>query len=165
MAGSKNHPQFPHGTLSAKSKWSAEAIGGFLEEARLPLRISSIDDQGYPQITSLWFVFEEGKFLCCTQPNAVVSKQIEKNAKVGFEVAVNAPPYYGISGQGEARLIQGDQAALLSELTERYLEDRDTDLKAWLLSRADSEVILEVTPHRLTSWDFRARMSSVPTPR
>ena len=164
MAEPRNHSQFPRGILSTKSKWSEEVTGGFLEEARLPLRLSSIDDHGYPQITSLWFIFREGRFLCCTQPHAVVSRQIDKNPKVGFEVAVNTPPYYGISGQGEGRLIQGDQAALLSELAERYLHDRDADLKAWLLSRADSEVILEVTPHRMTSWDFRTRMSSASTP-
>jgi hypothetical protein len=41
----------------------------------------------------------------------------------------------------------------------RYLEGRDHKLKAWLMSRLATEVILEITPQRLTSWDFSRRMT------
>ena len=148
--------------VSAKSKWSAPEIIQFLSESRHPLRLASMDDQGYPQITSLWYTLREGTLLCCTQPQSVIARQLRSNHRVGLEVAVNEPPYRGVSGQGDARIIQGDAQSLLSELAERYLPDQDAALKKWLLSRAETEVILEVEPRHLTSWDFRARMS---TPR
>jgi hypothetical protein len=30
---------------------------------------------------------------------------------------------------------------------------------SWLLSRGDDEVVLRLTPHRIVSWDYRARMA------
>ena len=96
----------------------------------------------------------------CTQPQSVIARQLRSNPRVGLEVAVNEPPYRGVSGQGDARIVEGDAMGLLSELAERYLPGQDGDLKKWLLSRADTEVILEVKPQHLTSWDFRSRMSS-----
>lgn len=149
--------------ISAKSKWQAEEVIQFLSESRTPLRLASMDDQGYPQITSLWYLIRNGCLLCCTQPQSVIARQLLSNPRVGLEVAVNDPPYRGVSGQGDARVVQGDAQALLSELAERYLPGRDPDLKKWLLSRAETEVILEVTPRHLTSWDFRARMTAEPT--
>jgi nitroimidazol reductase NimA-like FMN-containing flavoprotein (pyridoxamine 5'-phosphate oxidase superfamily) len=146
--------------LSPKSKWSDETVVQFLGETRLPMRISSINARGYPQITSLWFVFREDRFFCCTQPQSLVCKQIRANARVGFEVAVNEPPYFGISGQGDARVVTGDAAELLDALTDRYLEGRDPELKAWLLSRSATEAIIEIAPGRITSWDFRKRMTA-----
>ena len=147
--------------LSSKSRWSSEAIGVFLADSRLPIRIASINAQGYPQVTSLWFMFSAGRFFCCTQPQALVCNQIRANPRVGFEVAVNEPPYFGVSGCGDARQISADAAELLNALTDRYLEGRDPRLKQWLLSRAANEAIIELTPRRITSWDFRNRMTGV----
>jgi nitroimidazol reductase NimA-like FMN-containing flavoprotein (pyridoxamine 5'-phosphate oxidase superfamily) len=145
--------------LSPKSKWGADATLAFLRENRLPLRVSSIDSGGFPHITSLWFRFSDGRFLCCTQQRAVVCRQLRRNPCAGFEVAVNAPPYYGLSGQGTAKILDDDATELLNGLVEHYLEGRDAPLRAWLLSRIATEVIIEITPQRITSWDFRNRMS------
>ena len=160
MVDSSQSLSWAESVVSAKSKWAAAEIVQYLSESRHPLRLASVDDQGYPQITSLWYTIREGTFLCCTQPQSVIARQLRSNPRVGLEVAVNEPPYRGVSGQGDARIVEGDAMGLLSELAERYLPGQDGDLKKWLLSRADTEVILEVKPQHLTSWDFRSRMSS-----
>ena len=97
--------------LSPKSKWSDQTVIEFLRRTRLPMRISSINASGYPQITSLWFVYRRDRFFCCTQPQSLVCRQIRANERVGFEVAVNEPPYFGVSGQGDARGPSGCAAA------------------------------------------------------
>ena len=124
--------------LSPKSKWSAEQVAAFLSESRLPVRLSSVGPSGFPHITSLWFMYREGCFLCCTQQEAVVCRNIRREPRVGFEIAVNEPPYYGVSGQGEARVVDADATDLLNDLADQYLEGRDAPLRAWLLSRAVS---------------------------
>ena len=146
--------------ISPKSRWTAEAIANFLTGSLLPMRISTVNAKGYPQITSLWFSFRHGQFLCCTQPESLVCRHIRANSRVGFEIAVNDPPYLGVSGQGDARIVEGDTNALLQELTSRYLKDRDPRLKDWLISRAATEVIIAMEPQRITSWDFRQRMTA-----
>lgn len=146
--------------LSAKSAWPADEAVAFLTDSLLPLRLSTLDRDGFPHITSLWFFLRNGRLLCCTQEQSLVCRHLRRDPRVGFEVAVNEPPYFGVSGRGEARIVGGDPTELLGDLMHHYLRERDAKLKAWLLSRIATEVTIEVSPSHLTSWDFRARMTS-----
>lgn len=146
--------------LSPKSAWNAESVARFLAGCCLPLRIATTDAAGYPHVTSLWFEFADGRFLCCTQRTALVARHLRVRPQAGFEIAVNEPPYRGLSGQADAALVDVDALALLERLTARYLEGRDPKLRRWLLSRAATEVVIELQPRRITSWDFGRRMSA-----
>ena len=146
--------------LGARSHPGAAAALAFAERAVIPLRVSTLDAQGFPHITSLWFLLEAGRFLCCTQRSAVVARNLARDPRAGFELAVNAPPYRGLSGRALGRLADRDPGDVLEALAERYLGDRDPGLRRWLLARIDSEVVLELEPQRMTSWDFSSRMSS-----
>jgi hypothetical protein len=53
--------------LSPKCKRTADATVAFLLDSRLQRWLSSLSANGFPQITSLWFGFRGGRFLCCTQ--------------------------------------------------------------------------------------------------
>ncbi len=147
------------GVLSAKGAWSAREVERFLLDTRIPLRLATRDPQGYPHITSLWFLHEAGRLYCCTQQSAVAARHVMASPQVGFELAVNEPPYHGLTGHGDARLVERDAEALLERLITRYLADRNPRLRRWLLSRVATEVVIEITPRHLTTWDFRARMS------
>lgn len=48
---------------------------------------------------------------------------------------------------------------MLHRLIDHSLEDRDARLRRWLLSRVATEVMIEIRPRWLTSWDFSRRMS------
>lgn len=145
--------------LSPKSAWGAVRVTEFLSSAQLPLRVATLDAEGFPHITSLWFRYAAGRLFCCTQRSAVIARHLRLSAKVGFELAVNEPPYYGLSGHGEAVVLVQDATALLDYLTAHYLEGRNPGLRQWLLSRIATEVVIEITPRRITSWDFRRRMT------
>jgi len=146
--------------LSPKSAWNAAQAVEFLDATRVPLRLSTLDAEGFPHITSLWSLYVDGHWLCCTQRSALACQHLRRNPRVGFEVAVCAPPYRGLSGQGEASVLDEDATALLEQLADRFLEGRDRRLRQWLLSRVSTEVIIRITPRRVTSWDFRRRMSA-----
>jgi len=151
-------------TLGAHSQLDAAAAVEFAERAVLPLRVSTLDAHGYPHITSLWFLLEAGRFLCCTQRSAVVVRNLGRDARAGFELAVNTPPYRGLSGRADARIADRDPRRVLEALADRYLGDRDPGLRRWLLARVASEVVLELEPWRMTSWDFSSRMSATKPP-
>lgn len=146
--------------LSPKSAWSVGRAAEFLHGAQLPLRIATMDAQGFPHITSLWYRYTAGRLFCCTQRSAVIARHLKHSARVGFELAVNQPPYFGVSGHGEAVILTQDATALLEQMVEHYLEGRDPGLRTWLLSRIATEVVIEITPLCITSWDFRRRMTS-----
>jgi hypothetical protein len=146
--------------LSPKSAWNAAQAVEFLEATRVPLRLSTLDAEGYPHITSLWSLYVDGHWLCCTQRSALACQHLRRNPRVGFEIAVCAPPYRGLSGQGEGQVLEEDATTLLGQLADRFLEGRDRRLRQWLLSRVSTEVIIRITPRRVTSWDFQRRMSA-----
>ncbi len=145
--------------LSPKSAWNIARVTEFLHGAQLPLRVSSLDSNGFPHITSLWFRYAAGRIFCCTQQGAVIARHLRHNARVGFELAVNQPPYFGLSGHGEAHIVPEDASAWLEQMIDHYLEGRDPGLRQWLFSRIATEVVIEIAPRRITSWDFRRRMT------
>jgi len=135
---------FAH-VLSPKSKWTAKRTFAFLCDCRLPLRVSTLSAEGFPHITSLWFRFHAGRFLCCTQQQSVVCRQVRRNPRVGFEVAVNSPPYYGVSGEGEAR--EAEKAEIRARLGS--LSGREGEVLEGLLAGKANKVIahdLDISP-------------------
>ena len=147
--------------VSAKSQWDIKTIERFLSKARQPLRLATTNGSGFPQITSLWFAFNADALWCCTQQHSLVAKHIARDERVGFEIAVNDPPYLGVSGFGRAELLREDATDLLKSLTSRHLSEGDTALKQWLMSRVATEVIIKVVPEHIPSWDFSGRMAKV----
>lgn len=140
--------------------WNADMSAKFLESRPLPLRLAVNHSNGFPLIISLWFVYQSQKFLLATQRDAKVVKRLMADERVGFEVAVNDPPYCGIRGTGIASIIDSPIAArpVLKQMLDRYLGPSRNEFRRWMLDRADREVLIEIRPRRLTSWDYRARM-------
>jgi hypothetical protein len=50
--------------------------------------------------------------------------------------------------------------ALLGELVDRYVGNRDSKFSKWLLARTDDETSLEIEIEWMTSWDYSRRMSA-----
>ncbi len=160
MANTTREETLLAAVLSPKSAWTAAQAARFLHDSREPMRLSTVDDDGYPHVTSLWYLPVDGELLCCTQGSAVLCRHLRHNPRVGFEVAVSAPPYRGLSGQAQAAIVERAAAPLLKDLMDRYLDGRDERLRRWLLSRIDTEVVIALRLRRVTSWDFGRRMSA-----
>ena len=73
----------------------------------------------------------------------------------------DAPPYHGIRGQGRATLSRLGSAPTLDELLARYVGGVNSGFAKWLLSRREEELLIEITPHRMFSWDYRDRMAEL----
>ncbi len=86
---------------------------------------------------------------------------LRRNPRVGFEVAPNEPPYHGVRGQGDAALRPLADSPLLDQLIHKYLEGTQSRVAQWLLSRRDEELIIEISPTAVFSWDYRERMADV----
>ena len=139
--------------------WSAERAAEFLDSFRAPLRLAVQTRSGYPLLCSLWFQREGDRLLCATKADSKVARSLAEEPRCGFELAPNEPPYYGIRGQGRATLEREGAAELLGELIDRYLGDRSSKFAGWLLANTEDEVILSIEIDRLSSWDYRQRMT------
>jgi len=69
-------------------------------------------------------------------------------------------PYRGVRGQARATIHPDRSTIVLQSLIDRYLENRESPLAKWLLSRADNEVAIKLEILRYQSWDFSNRMAN-----
>lgn len=145
-------------TLSTRGPWSPAEIEDYLGKSRYPLRLACTGADGFPRVVSLWYRYEGGVLYCATHQASALARLLRGNDKVGFEIAPNEPPYFGVRGQGIATLQAPGAEQTLRELLETYLGGVDSDLAQWLLSRGDEELLISITPRRLYSWDYRERM-------
>ncbi|MEM9255744.1 MAG: pyridoxamine 5'-phosphate oxidase family protein [Pseudomonadota bacterium] len=141
-----------------KGPWSNQQVQDFLETTTFPLRLAVVGEDGFPRVVSVWYGFDGKTLRCVSHRSSQLVKMLQKSNKVGFEVGPNDPPYQGVRGQGLATLEPDLHGAYLTTMLERYLGGSDSELARWLLSRADGEVLITITPQRLFTWDYTERM-------
>lgn len=149
MATAKQH---------SSERWSQEAITSFLQQMRIPLRLASVTNTGWPLVISLWYLYENGRFYCATQKTAKIISHLKREPRCAFEVAADQPPYRGMRGQGKAVILPERGEEILSRLLERYFQNTSSTFAQWLLARSQQEVAIEIEPVALTTWDYTARM-------
>lgn len=136
--------------------WDGQQVAAHLHESVIPLRIATAGT--FPLVQSLWFTFDGSTLWCATQADSVVARRVQRESKVGFEIAADQPPYRGVRGSGNATIDPDAGARVLAHLIERYLGPEPTPLGEWLLSRADNEIALRIDDLVVSSWDYSARM-------
>jgi len=147
-------------TIQRKGPWDAPTVSAFLDRTRVPMRLACNGATGHPVLVSLWFVPIGDHLWCATQASAHVVEHLTRDPRCAFEVAEDSIPYRGVRGQALARLDPGRGESILRLSIERYLDDAQSQLAEWLLSRADREMAIEIEPRNLVSWDFSARMEA-----
>lgn len=143
-----------------KHKVDEDIVNHFFDEACIPIRLAAQTEKGYPAIVSLWSLRRSGKIYCATKKWAYIVTKIEKHPEVAFELSCEAPPYRGVRGWADARIVPELGKEILSELLEKFLGSTDTPLARKLLGDAvEDEVAIELTPVWMKTWDYSERMS------
>jgi hypothetical protein len=122
------------------------------------MRLACNGASGHPVIASLWFLPRGNVLWCATQQAASIVSHLRRDRRCAFEVAQDTPAYRGVRGQGVAEIHEERGEEVLRLLIDRYLEDPNSRLARWLLSRARQETAIAIEPMTLLSWDFRERM-------
>lgn len=146
--------------ISRKSAWNKNQIESFLGSSLIPVRLSFLNTLKEPQICSLWYEYQDGVLWCASHKNSFLIRQLLQNTQVAFEVSLNDYPYKGVRGKGMVHLSTKDSGTRLAKLIDKYLGDGNSKLSSWLLSRAEDEYIIEITPTFVSAWDFSGRMET-----
>jgi len=109
---------------------------------------------------SLWYLYDNGKLYCATQASARVVGYLRECPHCAFEIAADEPPYCGVRGQGVATIDPQRGVEVLGKLLERYVGDIENTFARRLLTRETPEVAIIIKPTRISTWNFRQRMSS-----
>ncbi len=138
--------------------YTRDEVDSFLAETVVPVRIACETPAERLWMVSLWFRYEDGTVRCATARSADLVTYLEHRDHVAFEVSTNDPPYRGVRGNGSVAVSTDEDKRLLASLLDRYLGGTDSALARRLLDRPEEEVVIDLTPERLYSWDFGDRM-------
>jgi hypothetical protein len=133
----------------------------FLEEIRIPLRLTAVTPSGWPIVVSLWFQYKGGRLVCATKKSARIVSYLENNPRCAFEIAPDSPPYRGVRGQAIAEIDSSTGKEVLEELLHRYVGDLENSFAQKLLAESENEVAIYLNPRKVFSWDFSNRMKDI----
>ena len=95
----------------------------FLNEPGLLMRLGTLGSDGYPQVTPIWYLYEDGQFWITTASDRVKARNMLARPQVGFAIDSDQRPYRGISARGQARLVAEGEAArpMTRRIAARYV--------------------------------------------
>ena len=133
---------------------SPTELDDFLRSQRT-IRVATVDGSGEPQVVPLWFLWFDGElFLNSTRGNVTVANALAPAARVAA-VIDDGETYDALRGVLVRGTVHeaGDDPRL-SEVdtgwSEKYLGGKPTPYSRWR-----DRVWLRLTPHHMSSWDFR----------
>ncbi len=129
-----------------------EELKVFLEEERV-LRLATLDDQGWPAVAPVWFVWHDGAFWVWNLEKAKRTSRLRSGTRCAFTVdgGQEYVELRGASGRLDYRFVPDDEVpdAVLRGFSRRY---RGTDEP---LPPADHHAWIRFEPTTLATWDFR----------
>jgi general stress protein 26 len=148
------------------NKVTEEEVNNFLE-SKLNLQLATIDEEGYPSIQPLWFLYEKesGKIYISTQKITRKARNLYNNSnKIYFSIDDENFPYKGVKGRGIARISEyiDWNRPIIEKIIMKYLGTLDNPLAQMIMENAKKgiQVVIEITPKFFSAWDFGKSMSS-----
>ncbi len=128
----------------------------FLNEPGLLMRLGTLGSDGYPQVTPIWYLYDEGRFWITTASDRVKARNMLARPQVGFAIDSDRRPYRGISARGEARLIAEGEAArpITRRIAARYVPPERLEAMVDTLMQAPRVVFAIDAPRvvKMGSW-------------
>jgi general stress protein 26 len=135
-------------------------VNSFLQ-AKLNLQFATIDEQGYPVIQPLWFLYESdsGKIYTGTAKMTKKVQNIQRNHdKIYFSIDDENYPYRGVKGRAVATISEDIQKnlSIVEKINLKYLGTLEHPLAKRLMenTRRGDEIVIEITPKFFSAWDF-----------
>lgn len=141
--------------------WTEDEVKYFLQESTIPIRIATRRSDASLWPVTVWYRYRDGVFECATEASADLVTILRNNQTVGIDVSTNNIPYKGIRGTGTASISQEGAGDVLRDLVQRYLDGKDSSLAEHLLSDDRKEVLIQIDPDEIYSWDYSDRMKDI----
>jgi len=133
-------------------------IDMFLASSKTPLRLGTTNSKGEPNIHPVWYHYTTNKLYLMSYKDAVKVQNLKHNKTVYFSVDTDAMPNRGVKGRGTAIIVKdtGKALSLSEKIVAKYLGDLNTSMAKNMVDevRKGSEVLVEITPHYFSTWDY-----------
>jgi general stress protein 26 len=136
-----------------------EEINKFLA-SKLMLQMSTIDEQGEPNIQPVWFSHDKNreKLLVTTAKISKKTKNLRNKPILYFSIDDGNFPYKGVKGKGLANIVEDPNRTVPEgdKISMKYLGTLDHPLAKMITenSKKGENVIIEISPKFFSTWDF-----------
>lgn len=139
---------------------SPPEVAQLLEEAR-SLQVATNGREGFPHLTTLWFVVMDGlvTFRSFTKSQRIVNLRRDPRLTVLAETGDSYAELRGVMIQGHARLVEDPELVLevyrrVTAKMER-VDPTPEAIEAMIGRFAAKNTVVQVEPKRVISWDHR----------
>ena len=132
-----------HGKVASVS---SQDVSDILGELRKPVRLASISSNGFPLISTLWFLYEDEKFWCITQEKTILRSNLFRNPRCAFEIALDKSRFKLLRGQGTAELKLSEGPRVTELMIDRYMDDTDGSVAKALRAQIPTEYAVCISP-------------------
>jgi nitroimidazol reductase NimA-like FMN-containing flavoprotein (pyridoxamine 5'-phosphate oxidase superfamily) len=136
----------------SKLAMTSEELDDFLTEERV-LRLATVDDEGWPAVVPLWFVWHDGAIWIWNLTRSKRTRRLHEGTRCA--VTVDTGREYtdlrGVTGRVDHAHVPDDEVpvAVRAAFSRKYLGTDEP------LEPADHHEWFRLDPHALRSWDFR----------
>lgn len=118
--------------------------------------VATIDEEGMPHLTAVWFLFDGERFYVTVNSSSVKVQNLSGNEKMALMIdSREAGKEIGISASGAAEILQGDEAAeATGAIHTKYLtEEGRADPDVGAVFEEWDDTVIRLTPQRWAAWD------------
>lgn len=84
---------------------TADEREAFLAEPGVLMRIATVDPQGDPHVTPIWFIHEEGRIWFTPRKESAWLEHIRSHPRVALAIDETAAPYRKVTVEGESIIV------------------------------------------------------------
>jgi PPOX class probable F420-dependent enzyme len=124
------------------------------------LQVATLDKDGAPHLTTVWYLVHDGKFLFETygKSQKVVNMRRDPRVALLCEAGTEYAELRGVSIQGRAEIVEEnpERTRLMSLLLDHHFPGRPPEQLAEMAERmAEKRIVVVVHPDKVISWDHR----------
>jgi PPOX class probable F420-dependent enzyme len=124
------------------------------------LQLATLDRQGAPHLTTVWYAVHEGAFLFETygKSQKVVNMRRDPRVALLLEAGTEYSELRGVSMQGRAEIIDEyrERLRLMTVLVDHHFPGQSPEALAAMAARmAEKRTVISVKPDKVISWDHR----------
>ncbi|HEX6377593.1 MAG TPA: pyridoxamine 5'-phosphate oxidase family protein [Nitrososphaeraceae archaeon] len=149
-----------HGSPGFGVQLSENEVKDFLSDSKLNLHLGTVDKDDYPNVHPTWYLYDESKGVIFIETGKESKKtnNLKRNDKMYFCIDEGNPPYKGIRGKGDVKILSNPDTNLpiAQRIMVKYLGSIDHPMAKLLLENVKNgnSVLLEITPKYYSTWDY-----------
>jgi len=132
-------------------KMSQEEIIEFLVEGTFTGKVSTINKDGSPHITPIWYILDEDNYVTfTTYSKSVKGKNLLRDSRISFCVDDQVPPFSFVIIDGIAEIISESDNLLVwtTKIAERYM-GKELSNEYGKRNAVDGELLIKVIPKKV----------------